>query len=412
MAGAAVASTRDRSGTRSPALMLALATIGFAVNFWAWALISPLGPMFRDQGTLGDLTESDVALLVAVPVIVGSLGRILVGALTDRYGGRVMFPLDLGGDDRADPVHRLRRPGLLHPAAGRRLLPRHRRHGVRRRRPVRQRLVPAGAARPGDRHLRRRHGRHRDQRADHGQALHQRGGEGAVPDHRGRPGDLRRGRLAAAPGRARSRRPHDQPGGPAQRQRPAVDHLAGVHPLRGRLRRVRRLLRLPARLPQDRPRAHRRRRGEPDGRVRRGRRADAAGGRLALRPVRPGPGAVRRVRRRRRLRGDLGRHPAARRRRHGGLPGHGRRAGQRQRRHLRAHRPGDRPGPGRRRHRPGRRRRRSRRLRAAADHGLRLRPHRLLRHRPDPALGDRGPDPGAHPHRRPSNRGHAEGATT
>jgi NNP family nitrate/nitrite transporter-like MFS transporter len=63
------------------------------VNFWAWALISPLGPMFRDTGSLGTLTESDVALLVAVPVLVGSLGRIVVGALTDRYGGRVMFPL-------------------------------------------------------------------------------------------------------------------------------------------------------------------------------------------------------------------------------------------------------------------------------------------------------------------------------
>ena len=73
-------------------LMLAMATVGFAVNFWAWALLSPLGPLFREQGTLGTLTESDVALLVAVPVLVGSLGRILVGALTDRYGGRVMFP--------------------------------------------------------------------------------------------------------------------------------------------------------------------------------------------------------------------------------------------------------------------------------------------------------------------------------
>jgi MFS transporter, NNP family, nitrate/nitrite transporter len=78
---------------RSPALMLALATIGFAVNFWAWALISPLGPLFRDQGNLGTLSESDVALMVAVPVVVGSLGRIPVGALTDRYGGRIMFPL-------------------------------------------------------------------------------------------------------------------------------------------------------------------------------------------------------------------------------------------------------------------------------------------------------------------------------
>lgn len=75
-----------------PTLMLGLATIGFALNFWAWALLSPLGPLFRQNGTLGSLTESDVALLVAVPVVVGSLGRIVVGALTDKFGGRVMFP--------------------------------------------------------------------------------------------------------------------------------------------------------------------------------------------------------------------------------------------------------------------------------------------------------------------------------
>ena len=92
------------SGTRTghatevgrPNLMLAVATIGFAVNFWAWALISPLGPLFREQGTLGTLSESDVALMVAVPVIVGSLGRIVVGALTDKLGGRVMFPIISG----------------------------------------------------------------------------------------------------------------------------------------------------------------------------------------------------------------------------------------------------------------------------------------------------------------------------
>jgi MFS transporter, NNP family, nitrate/nitrite transporter len=83
----------ERGTARSPGFMLTLATIGFAVNFWAWALLSPLGPLFREKGTLGTLSESDVALLVAVPVIVGSLGRIVVGALTDRYGGRVMFPL-------------------------------------------------------------------------------------------------------------------------------------------------------------------------------------------------------------------------------------------------------------------------------------------------------------------------------
>ncbi|WP_435854049.1 MFS transporter [Streptomyces sparsogenes] len=71
-------------------LMLALVTVGFAVNFWAWALLSPLGPRFKDTLHLSSFQQS---LLVAVPVVVGSLGRIPVGALTDRFGGRVMFPL-------------------------------------------------------------------------------------------------------------------------------------------------------------------------------------------------------------------------------------------------------------------------------------------------------------------------------
>lgn len=80
---------RARSAGGRPALMLGMATLGFAVNFWAWALLSPLGPRFRDSLHLSAFQQ---ALLVAVPVVVGSLGRIPVGALTDRYGGRVMFP--------------------------------------------------------------------------------------------------------------------------------------------------------------------------------------------------------------------------------------------------------------------------------------------------------------------------------
>ncbi|TMR92416.1 MFS transporter [Nonomuraea basaltis] len=75
---------------RTSWVMLGLATLGFAVNFWAWALLSPLGPRFKE---LLGLSAPQQALLVAVPVIVGSLGRIPVGALTDRCGGRVMFPL-------------------------------------------------------------------------------------------------------------------------------------------------------------------------------------------------------------------------------------------------------------------------------------------------------------------------------
>ncbi len=90
-------STAGTSGTattetvpRAAWTMLAVATVGFAVNFWAWALISPLGAFYTEALGLSALQKS---LLVAVPVVVGSLGRIPVGALTDRFGARAMFPL-------------------------------------------------------------------------------------------------------------------------------------------------------------------------------------------------------------------------------------------------------------------------------------------------------------------------------
>ena len=82
--------TKQLAGAARPWAMLGLATAGFAVNFWAWALLSPLGPKFKEALHLSPFQQ---ALVVAVPVVVGSLGRIPVGALTDRFGGQVMFPL-------------------------------------------------------------------------------------------------------------------------------------------------------------------------------------------------------------------------------------------------------------------------------------------------------------------------------
>jgi MFS transporter, NNP family, nitrate/nitrite transporter len=75
---------------RGATLNLVLATVGFMVNFWAWALLGPLGPGIKERLGLSFAAQS---LLVAVPVVVGSLGRIPVGALTDRLGARVMFPV-------------------------------------------------------------------------------------------------------------------------------------------------------------------------------------------------------------------------------------------------------------------------------------------------------------------------------
>jgi MFS transporter, NNP family, nitrate/nitrite transporter len=85
--GGMVRSTAPPTAARGR--MLGLATVGFLVNFWAWALISPLGAAYREEL---QLTAFEQALLVAVPVVVGSVGRIPVGALTDRLGARVMFP--------------------------------------------------------------------------------------------------------------------------------------------------------------------------------------------------------------------------------------------------------------------------------------------------------------------------------
>lgn len=67
---------------------LVLALLGFTITFWAWNMIAPLG--VRYSGELG-LSPTQASFLVAMPVLVGSLGRVPVGALTDRYGGRMMF---------------------------------------------------------------------------------------------------------------------------------------------------------------------------------------------------------------------------------------------------------------------------------------------------------------------------------
>ncbi|MGW0036809.1 MFS transporter [Gordonia sp. NPDC003376] len=75
---------------RAQSVNLALATLAFTVSFWAWNLIGPLGIRYADD--LG-LSASQKSVLVAVPILVGSVGRILTGALTDRFGGRTMFPI-------------------------------------------------------------------------------------------------------------------------------------------------------------------------------------------------------------------------------------------------------------------------------------------------------------------------------
>ncbi|HWE50306.1 MAG TPA: MFS transporter [Bryobacteraceae bacterium] len=72
------------------ALPLALGTISFAVCFAAWGLIAAFAPRFRDSF---HLSATQAALMVAVPVLLGSLARLPVGMLADRFGGRLVFSL-------------------------------------------------------------------------------------------------------------------------------------------------------------------------------------------------------------------------------------------------------------------------------------------------------------------------------
>ena len=73
---------------RSNPVALALALAAFTVCFFAWSLFGPLGPTLQDHLHLSDF---QLAVVVAIPVLLGSILRIPLGILTDRYGGRLVF---------------------------------------------------------------------------------------------------------------------------------------------------------------------------------------------------------------------------------------------------------------------------------------------------------------------------------
>lgn len=72
---------------------LLVATLASTVGFWAWTMVGPLSGRYTQAM---DLSPTQTGVLVAMPILVGSIARIPVGALTDRYGGRLMFTALLG----------------------------------------------------------------------------------------------------------------------------------------------------------------------------------------------------------------------------------------------------------------------------------------------------------------------------
>jgi NNP family nitrate/nitrite transporter-like MFS transporter len=83
---ALVVPTGGRDATRN----LVLATVAFALCFTSWSLIAPFAKTFKSDL---DLSYTEALLLTAVPVVLGSLLRIPLGIVTDRYGGRLVFAL-------------------------------------------------------------------------------------------------------------------------------------------------------------------------------------------------------------------------------------------------------------------------------------------------------------------------------
>ena len=78
----------DRPRDESAGRALALASISFTICFAAWGLVGGLAAVFS---RIYALSASQTAFLVAVPVLLGSLARLPMGMLTDRFGGRLVF---------------------------------------------------------------------------------------------------------------------------------------------------------------------------------------------------------------------------------------------------------------------------------------------------------------------------------
>jgi NNP family nitrate/nitrite transporter-like MFS transporter len=69
---------------------LGISTLAFTVCFAVWTIFSIIGVQIKQD--LG-LNDTEFGLLVATPILTGSLSRIFLGIWTDQYGGRLVYTL-------------------------------------------------------------------------------------------------------------------------------------------------------------------------------------------------------------------------------------------------------------------------------------------------------------------------------
>ena len=68
--------------------VLTMNTTAFAANFAVWTMFSIIGIGIKND--LG-LSDTQFGILVATPILTGSLTRLPLGIMTDRFGGRIVF---------------------------------------------------------------------------------------------------------------------------------------------------------------------------------------------------------------------------------------------------------------------------------------------------------------------------------
>ena len=71
---------------------LGLSTGAFTACFAVWTIFSIIGVAIKQE--LG-LSESEFGLLVATPILTGSVTRLFLGVWTEKYGGRIVFPAQM-----------------------------------------------------------------------------------------------------------------------------------------------------------------------------------------------------------------------------------------------------------------------------------------------------------------------------
>lgn len=78
------------TGGNGNLVQLVLGTGAFAFCFAVFGSVSAMMPIIRKEL---ELSPIQVSVAIAIPVLLGSLGRIPLGILTDRYGGRLIFSI-------------------------------------------------------------------------------------------------------------------------------------------------------------------------------------------------------------------------------------------------------------------------------------------------------------------------------